>query len=167
MCKSTRLFSTLIREIGGWHGVLQTPRSVPVAPTLEELRQVAPALAHYMRKAVLDGLWKHPGLPPRGRSIVTLSVLIARNQAIELPFYLNLALDNGVKSSGIAIIESKRTIMNISFGTKVALVTDASSGLGLTAARAFAVSGASVVLTDWHEESRYVRPYAPRLSTRK
>lgn len=80
----------------------QTPRSEPVAPTQEELRQVAPALAHYTSTAVLDGLWKRPGLSPRDRSIVTLSVLIARNQAIELPFHFNLALDNGVKPREIA-----------------------------------------------------------------
>jgi len=42
--------------------------------------------------------------------------------------------------------------MNVSFEGKVALVTGAGSGLGLATARAFAESGASVVLADWHEE---------------
>src|SRR5580693_5623394 len=41
--------------------------------------------------------------------------------------------------------------MNISFENKVALVTGAGSGLGLATARAFAESGASVVLADWNE----------------
>lgn len=43
--------------------------------------------------------------------------------------------------------------MNISFENKVAIVTGAASGLGLATARAFACSGASVVLADWHEEA--------------
>src|SRR5437870_3145114 len=43
--------------------------------------------------------------------------------------------------------------MNISFEDKVALVTGAGSGLGLATAKAFAGSGASVVLADWNEES--------------
>ena len=43
--------------------------------------------------------------------------------------------------------------MNISFENKVALVTGAGSGLGLATAKAFAESGASVVLADWHEEA--------------
>src|SRR3984893_10062684 len=43
--------------------------------------------------------------------------------------------------------------MNLSFENKVALVTGAASGLGLATARAFAESGASVVLADWHEEA--------------
>jgi 4-carboxymuconolactone decarboxylase len=41
-------------------------------------------------------LWRRPDLSPRDRSLVTLSVLIARNQAAEMPFYVNLALDDGV-----------------------------------------------------------------------
>src|SRR5246127_1408404 len=42
-------------------------------------------------------------------------------------------------------------IMKISFEDKVALVTGAASGLGLATAKAFAESGASVVLADWNE----------------
>jgi len=43
--------------------------------------------------------------------------------------------------------------MNISFENKVALVTGAASGLGLATAKAFAESGASVVLADWNEKA--------------
>jgi NAD(P)-dependent dehydrogenase (short-subunit alcohol dehydrogenase family) len=42
--------------------------------------------------------------------------------------------------------------MNISFENQVALVTGAASGLGLATAKAFAESGASVVLADWKEK---------------
>ena len=43
--------------------------------------------------------------------------------------------------------------MNISFENKVALVTGAGSGLGLATAKAFAQSGASVVLADTNERA--------------
>jgi NAD(P)-dependent dehydrogenase (short-subunit alcohol dehydrogenase family) len=43
--------------------------------------------------------------------------------------------------------------MNISFENKVALVTGAASGIGLATAKAFAESGASVVLADWNEQA--------------
>jgi NAD(P)-dependent dehydrogenase (short-subunit alcohol dehydrogenase family) len=46
--------------------------------------------------------------------------------------------------------------MNISFENKVALVTGAASGLGLATAKAFAKSGASVVLADWNKEATQV-----------
>ena len=42
--------------------------------------------------------------------------------------------------------------MQISFEDQVALVTGAASGLGLATAKAFAASGASVVLADWNEK---------------
>ncbi|WP_341809932.1 carboxymuconolactone decarboxylase family protein [Paraburkholderia tuberum] len=67
-----------------------------------DLTPVSPAFARYTSQTVLGGLWKRPQLSPRDRSIVTLSVLIARNQTIEMPFYLRLALDSGVKPAEIS-----------------------------------------------------------------
>ena len=54
--------------------------------------------------------------------------------------------------------------MNISFEDQVALVTGAGSGLGLATAKAFADSGASVVLADWDEKA--VRSVAEELAAR-
>ncbi|HKU00607.1 MAG TPA: carboxymuconolactone decarboxylase family protein [Paraburkholderia sp.] len=65
-------------------------------PTLADIHAVAPALARYTTDTVMNGLWTRPQLAPRDRSMITVAVLIARNQAIELPFHLRLALDNGV-----------------------------------------------------------------------
>ena len=66
------------------------------------LQQVAPALAHYTQERLNGDLWKRPGLSPRDRSIVTLSVLVARNQPAGLPHYLDIALDSGVKPAEIS-----------------------------------------------------------------
>lgn len=71
--------------------------------TVDEIRKVAPALEKYAQGSVTD-LWKRPELSPRDRSIVTISALIARNQTIEMPYYMNLALDNGVKPREISEI---------------------------------------------------------------
>jgi len=52
----------------------------------------------YTQDMLLGEVWKRLGLSARDRSVVTLAALIARNQTIEMAFYLNLALDNGVKA---------------------------------------------------------------------
>src|SRR5438093_10342688 len=67
----------------------------------EDIHVVAPALEKYTQDRLLGEVWKRPGLSARDRSIVTLAALIARNQTIELPFHISLALDNGVKPAEI------------------------------------------------------------------
>jgi 4-carboxymuconolactone decarboxylase len=83
-----------------------TPRSEALPPVLmlEDVRMVAPALERYTQGPLLGDLWKRPDLSPRDRSIITVAALIARNQTIEMPYYFNLALDNGVKPSEISEI---------------------------------------------------------------
>ena len=71
--------------------------------TQKDIAMVVPALDKYARGAVAE-LWKRPDLAPRDRSIVTLAAMIARNQTIEMPYHVNLALDNGVKPREISEI---------------------------------------------------------------
>ena len=73
-------------------------------PMLEDIRAVAPALEKYAQGVVQGDLWKRPGLSPRDRSIVTISALIARDQRVELPYYLDLALHHGVKPAEMSEI---------------------------------------------------------------
>jgi 4-carboxymuconolactone decarboxylase len=74
------------------------------ALTPEDIRAVSPGLASYTQKSIADDLWKRPGLSARDRSIVTVSVLIARIQTIGMLHYFNLALDSGVKASDLSEI---------------------------------------------------------------
>ena len=60
----------------------------------EDVRMVAPALEKYAQGTLLGDVWKRPGLNGRDRSIVTLAALIARNQTVEMAYYLNVALDD-------------------------------------------------------------------------
>ena len=75
----------------------------PMLPP-DGIRTVAPALEKYTQSRLLGEVWKRPGLVPRDRSIVTLAALIARDQTIEMPYYVNLALDNGVTPREISEI---------------------------------------------------------------
>lgn len=72
------------------------------APSMAQIQSVSPALASYTENLVLDEVWNRPGLSARDRSVVTLAALISRNQQVELPYHVNLALDNGVKPSEIS-----------------------------------------------------------------
>src|ERR1017187_8956242 len=66
-------------------------------------KMVSPALEKYAQGPLTE-LWKRPGLTLRDRSIVTIAALIARNQTIEMPRHINLALDHGVKPREISEI---------------------------------------------------------------
>lgn len=72
--------------------------------TTQEVSMIAPAMEAYTARIVRGDLWKRPDLSPRDRSIVTLAALIARNHTIEMPYYLDLALDSGVKPREISEI---------------------------------------------------------------
>jgi 4-carboxymuconolactone decarboxylase len=72
-------------------------------PTIDDITMAAPAIEKYAQGPLAD-LWQRSGLAPRDRSIVTVTALIARNQTIEMPHYLSLALDNGVKPREISEI---------------------------------------------------------------
>jgi 4-carboxymuconolactone decarboxylase len=67
-------------------------------------------LEKYRESALLGGVWKRTELSPRDRGIATLAALISRNQTVELPFYLLLALDSGVKPAEIS-----ETITHLAF----------------------------------------------------
>jgi 4-carboxymuconolactone decarboxylase len=68
------------------------------------IQAVAPALDDFTQNRLLGDVWKRPGLNARDRSIVTLAALIARNQTIELPAYMGIALDHGVKPAEVSEI---------------------------------------------------------------
>src|ERR1700730_17180974 len=86
------------------HAEETTSMTVMLIRTNEDVRKVAPALEAYTQSRLVGDVWKRPDLAPRDRSIVTLAALIARNQTIEMPFHVNLALDNGVKPREISEI---------------------------------------------------------------
>lgn len=86
----------------------------------EDIRAVAPALEMYEQKFLVGDLWRRPGLSPRDRSVVTVAALIARDQTVELPYHLGLALDNGVKPAEISEI-----ITHLAFYTGWANAMDA------------------------------------------
>jgi 4-carboxymuconolactone decarboxylase len=79
-------------------------RRLTGASMQSDTQLVIAALDRYTNDTLLGKVWQRTELSPRDRSIVTLSALITRNQTLELSFYLNRALDSGVKPGEIAEI---------------------------------------------------------------
>ncbi len=86
-----------------WAQSDHTEKGTTPMQTVNDSRMVAPALEKYAQGPLAE-LWKRPGLTPRDRSIVTIAALVGRNQTIEMPYYFNRALDNGVKPREISEI---------------------------------------------------------------
>lgn len=78
----------------------------PAGPAAAEsdIRAISPALDRYSREVIMGDLWQRPQLSPRDRSVVTLAVLISRQDVAELPAQFRRALDNGVTPAEISEI---------------------------------------------------------------
>ncbi|WP_353946422.1 carboxymuconolactone decarboxylase family protein [Streptomyces sp. HUAS MG91] len=66
----------------------------PSAP--QELAEIAPKLVELTDNVLFGDVWERPGLSPRDRSLVTVSVLAALYRSEQLPYHLGVALDNGL-----------------------------------------------------------------------
>jgi 4-carboxymuconolactone decarboxylase len=80
----------------------ERPQGAPQMPSIENTSVVAPALKQFTQERLLGEVWNRPGLTKRDRGLITVAALIARNQSSELPYYLALAMDNGVKAREIS-----------------------------------------------------------------
>ncbi|MGJ0481070.1 carboxymuconolactone decarboxylase family protein [Pantoea agglomerans] len=76
----------------------------PSSLSAADIESVSPALARFGREAITDDLWQRETLSLRDRSIVTLAILIARNQPAELQHYVSVALDSSVTPAEISEI---------------------------------------------------------------
>jgi 4-carboxymuconolactone decarboxylase len=103
-----KLFTALLASVALMSASIQAKEGNIMASSQTtvsaDIQAVAPALDKYTHERLLGEVWKRSGLNARDRSIITVAALIARDQTIELPYYLNLALDNGVKPSEISEI---------------------------------------------------------------
>lgn len=89
---------------------MSTPLENTSTLSTTDIQAVSPALGRYAKEDVADGLWQRPQLSRRDRSLVTVAILIARNQTLDLPHYINLALDSGVTPR-----ELSETITHLAF----------------------------------------------------
>ncbi|WP_032912262.1 carboxymuconolactone decarboxylase family protein [Yersinia frederiksenii] len=87
-------------EKRGKNMLKNNPSNLSVA----DIQFVSPALARFSHEVITDDLWKRDELSQRDRSIVTVAILIARNQPTELKHFIEVALDSGVTPAEVSEI---------------------------------------------------------------
>ncbi|MGW2169503.1 carboxymuconolactone decarboxylase family protein [Streptomyces sp. NPDC001705] len=75
-----------------------------------ELAAIAPKLVEVTDDVLFGDVWERPGLSPRDRSLVTVSVLAALYRGEQLDHHLGVALDNG-----LSVEELSEAITHLAF----------------------------------------------------
>ncbi|MGW1810102.1 carboxymuconolactone decarboxylase family protein [Streptomyces sp. NPDC002078] len=75
-----------------------------------ELAGIAPKLVEVTNEVLFGDVWERPGLSPRDRSLVTVSVLAALYRGEQLGYHLGVALDNG-----LSVEELSEAITHLAF----------------------------------------------------
>ncbi|MFJ7494303.1 carboxymuconolactone decarboxylase family protein [Streptomyces sp. NPDC097727] len=83
---------------------------MPKQSAPKELEAIAPKLVEVTNEVLFGDVWKRPGLSPRDRSLVTVSVLAALYRSEQLPYHLGVALENG-----LSVEELSEAITHLAF----------------------------------------------------
>ncbi|MER7193017.1 carboxymuconolactone decarboxylase family protein [Streptomyces flaveolus] len=83
---------------------------MPKQSAPQELAAIAPKLVELTDDVLFGDVWERPGLSPRDRSLVTVSVLAALYRSEQLGHHLNTALDNG-----LSVEELSEAITHLAF----------------------------------------------------
>ncbi len=83
---------------------------MPKMSAPQELAGIAPKLVEVSDEVLFGDIWQRPGLSPRDRSLVTVSVLAALYRGEQLGYHLGLALDNG-----LSVEELSEAITHLAF----------------------------------------------------
>ncbi|MER8002541.1 carboxymuconolactone decarboxylase family protein [Streptomyces sp. NPDC095613] len=83
---------------------------MPKQSAPQELEAIAPKLVEVTNEVLFGDVWERPGLSPRDRSLVTVSVLAALYRGEQLPYHLGVALENG-----LSVEELSEAITHLAF----------------------------------------------------
>lgn len=68
----------------------------PTSTSMQNMRNEAAKLAEITQSLLFGDIWQRTELSPRERSIATVAALTALYRLEQLPFHLQLAMDNGI-----------------------------------------------------------------------
>lgn len=70
----------------------------------DNLGEFAPDFAKYNDQILFGEVWEEPSLPPKTRSLITLSILITKGSTEQLSFHLHKAKEYGVSKEEISAL---------------------------------------------------------------
>lgn len=73
---------------------------VPKA-NIEKMKELSPDFAKLTEEVLFDDIWNRPGLSPRDKSLITISVLLATGRGEQAESHIKLGLDHGLTEKEI------------------------------------------------------------------
>lgn len=64
--------------------------------SIERLKELSPAFAKLTDEVLFDDIWNRPGLSPRDKSLITISVLLAMGRGDQAASHIKLGLEHGL-----------------------------------------------------------------------
>jgi 4-carboxymuconolactone decarboxylase len=78
--------------------------------SIEKMKELSPEFAELTDKVLFDDIWNRPGLSPRDKSLITISVLAALGRADQLESHIKFGIENGLTEK-----EIEATMTHIAF----------------------------------------------------
>lgn len=69
--------------------------------SIEKMKELSPEFAELTDKVLFDDIWNRPGLSPRDKSLITISVLAALGRADQLESHIKFGIENGLTEKEI------------------------------------------------------------------
>ncbi len=69
--------------------------------SIEAIKKMSPEMATLTDELLFKDIWNRPGLSPRDRSLITITILTALNRTEQIEAHLKLGLQNGLTKEEI------------------------------------------------------------------
>jgi 4-carboxymuconolactone decarboxylase len=81
----------------------QTTKNKVVAPraSIERMKELSPEFAKLTDEVLFNDIWNRPGLSPRDKSLITISVLLATGRGEQAESHIKLGIDHGLTAKEI------------------------------------------------------------------
>lgn len=69
--------------------------------SIEKMKELSPTFAKLTDEVLFDDIWNRPGLSPRDKSLITISVLLAMGRGEQAESHIKLGIEHGLTETEI------------------------------------------------------------------